>query len=284
MALASKLIVVLIDGLRKDTADCCCGYLAGLVETGAARYYTVCSELPCLSRPLYETLFTGCIPVIDGSVTNASSQKAHLPSVFDVVHQAGGITAIAGYGWMCELFAHTPYDPTRHKHLMPGNGSNVDAGWFYTRDDLPDEELFHEADWLINTHCPDFCVIHSMGVDEAGHISPLGGEDPAYSRAARNADRLLAERIPVWLAAGYQILVTADHGMGADRDHGGNVVSERHVPLWCMGDGFRAIFGAKDVLAQRGLARLMLEAMQLEAPESMRTWQVNLRTLDEKCS
>ncbi|MEI3354429.1 MAG: hypothetical protein V8R49_05515 [Duodenibacillus massiliensis] len=112
---------------------------------------------------------------------------------------AGGVTALAGYGWMCELFAHTPYCAAKHKHLAPGNGSAVDAGWFYTRDDLPDTELFAEGDWLIANYSPDFCVIHPMGVDEAGHVSDMGGADADYDRAARNVDWLLAERIPLGL-------------------------------------------------------------------------------------
>ena len=38
--------------------------------------------------------------------------------------------------------------------------------------------------------------------------------------------------------AGYQILVTADHGMNADRSHNGLLPEEREVPLIVLGDAF----------------------------------------------
>jgi len=55
----SKLIFILIDGLRKDTAFAHMGFMEHLLEAGMAARYTVQSELPSLSRPLYEVLMTG---------------------------------------------------------------------------------------------------------------------------------------------------------------------------------------------------------------------------------
>ena len=100
MAFSSKLIVVLVDGLKESTARKCCGFLMGLVEEKRGTLFSVVSELPSLSRPLYETLFTGRVPVTGGFVTNSSQRKAGAASVFDLVKAAGGVTALAGYGWM----------------------------------------------------------------------------------------------------------------------------------------------------------------------------------------
>ena len=52
------------------------------------------------------------------------------------------------------------------------------------------------------------------------------------------ADVLLAEYIQTWLDAGYQILVTADHGMNNDRSHNGVLPEEREVPLIVLGSAF----------------------------------------------
>jgi len=49
---------------------------------------------------------------------------------------------------------------------------------------------------------------------------------------------LLAEYIQPWLDAGYQILVTADHGMNNDRSHNGLLPEEREVPLLVLGSAF----------------------------------------------
>ena len=52
--------------------------------------------------------------------------------------------------------------------------------------------------------------------------------------AARTRDELrllLADLLPQWLAEGYQVVITSDHGMNADLSHGGTLAEERAVPL-----------------------------------------------------
>lgn len=68
-----------------------------------------------------------------------------------------------------------------------------------------------------------------MGLDLAGHRH--GGESTGYSFAARKLDMVLAQALPSWHAAGYDLLLTSDHGMHADHWHGGPLPVERDVPL-----------------------------------------------------
>lgn len=53
-----KLIVVALDGLRYDAARRYLGYMEHMAEQGLAACHKVRSELPSLSRPLYEVSFT----------------------------------------------------------------------------------------------------------------------------------------------------------------------------------------------------------------------------------
>src|SRR4030067_1950015 len=64
-----KVVMVVSDALRDDTARRQMGYLEHLVEVSRATRYTVVAELPTMSRPLYETLHTG-VPVGGHGVTN----------------------------------------------------------------------------------------------------------------------------------------------------------------------------------------------------------------------
>jgi predicted AlkP superfamily pyrophosphatase or phosphodiesterase len=75
-----------------------------------------------------------------------------------------------------------------------------------------------------------------MNIDDAGH--KFGLDSAQYRNSARKADLLLAEYLQRWLDAGYQILVTADHGMNNDRSHNGLLPEEREVPLFVLGDAF----------------------------------------------
>ncbi len=75
-----------------------------------------------------------------------------------------------------------------------------------------------------------------MNIDDAGHKHGL--DSPQYRNSARHADLLLAEYLQRWLDAGYQVLVTADHGMNNDRSHNGLLPEEREVPLFVAGNAF----------------------------------------------
>ena len=57
-----KLILVLIDGMG-DHVSHKMGYLKALESANMGKKFTLLSELPSLSRPLYETILTGKTPI-----------------------------------------------------------------------------------------------------------------------------------------------------------------------------------------------------------------------------
>ena len=119
-----------------------------------------------------------------------------------------------------------------------------------------------DAEALRLRHTPDLLLVHSMGVDFAGHTA--GADAAAYREAARAADGLLARYLPNWLDAGYAALITSDHGMDADRVHYDSTEQTRRVPLWLMGRAWRNLpLPAR----QTQVAGLMLAALGLAAVE-----------------
>ena len=56
--------------------------------------------------------------------------------------------------------------------------------------------------------------------------------------SVRIADSILALAVPQWIAAGYTILITADHGMTVSGQHGGTTPEEREVALYGIGRPF----------------------------------------------
>lgn len=228
---ASRLVVVLADGLRDDTARQGMGYLHALEAAGRARWATLRCEMPSLSRPLYATVVTGRAPVDHGIVSNEQHGQRVDATLFDDVAAAGGASVVAGYHWFRELLAGEVFDPARHRHAaVPARGV-VGASWYF-EDEYPDSHLLADAEALRQAHDPSLVFIHPMGPDHAGHTH--GGESPAYLFAARRLDMQLARLIPAWHAAGWSVALTSDHGMNADRMHGGADVSERLVPFVWM--------------------------------------------------
>lgn len=145
------------------------------------------------------------------------------------------MTAAAAYYWISELYNRSPFQAAFDRHT---NDSSlpIQFGHFYYDDAYPDSHLFDDADHLRKIYRPDFLLVHSMNIDDAGHR--FGLNSMQYRNAARRADMLLSNYINLWLDDGYQIIVTSDHGMNNDLSHGGNLIEEREVPFYTIGDRF----------------------------------------------
>jgi predicted AlkP superfamily pyrophosphatase or phosphodiesterase len=230
-----KTILVLLDGLNYRVAHDAMGYLQAECAAGRGRLYQLECELPSLSRPLYECILTGVTPVASGVVHNQVSRLSHQQSVFHYARAAGLTTAAAAYHWFSELYNRTPFDAARDRHTDDAE-LPIQHGHFYYHDGYPDSHLFDDAESLRRRHQPDFLLIHPMNIDDAGHR--FGLSSPQYRNAARHSDGALSRYLPDWLAAGYQVMVTADHGMNDDRSHGGVLPEERRVPLFLFGAAF----------------------------------------------
>jgi predicted AlkP superfamily pyrophosphatase or phosphodiesterase len=237
-----KAILVLLDGLGHSVARHAMGHLHAYCAAGRAAYYRLECELPALSRPLYECILTGVPPIDSGIVHNDVARLSNQRSVFHYARAAGRSTAAAAYHWVSELYNRSPFDPARDRHTEAPE-LPIQHGHFYWADHYPDAHLFADAESLRLRHAPDLLLVHPMNIDDAGHKHGL--DTPQYRNAARMADVILAEYLQRWLDAGYQVLVTADHGMNTDRSHNGLLPEEREVPLFVLGDAFSLDTGAQ---------------------------------------
>ena len=229
--MTAPIIFIILDGLRYDTARECLGYAEALVAAKDAQVYRLHSQLPSLSRPLYETLMTGMPPVQHGVVGNGVVRRSTQPSVFAHARKKGLVTAAAAYHWFSELYNEAPFNPAHRLTERPD--ALIQHGLFYWSDEYPDDHLFADADALLTRAKPDFLLVHSMGIDDTGHKH--GGTSTAYRNAVRQASALLSLYLPQWREKGYTIIVNSDHGMGDDGNHGGPSDSETLVPLYAIG-------------------------------------------------
>lgn len=252
-----KVIVVLVDGLAAEVAHCM-GYLCGMVEAERGLHTTLSAALPSLSRPLYECILTGVPPVASGITHNGVTRLSQHDSIFHLARAAGKRTAAAAYHWVSELYNQSPWlaarDRFTHDEQLP-----IQHGCFYWDDAYPDSHLLMDGEWLRSQYDPDFLLIHPMGVDDAGH--QFGLDSRQYRNQARRMDSLLAELLPQWLAEGYQVVITSDHGMNNDLSHGGTLAEERTVPLWLFGDAFVERWPDGVAIAQTQLCALMADLL-----------------------
>ncbi|WP_227431124.1 alkaline phosphatase family protein [Psychrobacter sp. I-STPA6b] len=229
------VILVVLDGLNATVGLECMGFLQGLCEVGRGSAYTLSCELPSMSRPLYECILTGIRPIDSGIYHNQIVRLSTEQSIFHYATQAGKTTAAAAYHWVSELYNKAPFVAATDRHVANKN-LPIQYGHFYYADHYPDSHLFDDAEHLRLTYQPDFMLVHPMNIDDTGHKHGL--DSSQYRNAARMADMYLSNYLTAWLDAGYQVLVTADHGMNNDYSHGGVLAEERLVPLYVFGDAF----------------------------------------------
>ncbi|MGG4033885.1 alkaline phosphatase family protein [Paenibacillus cisolokensis] len=261
----SKVIMVVLDGLKYDVAVSSMGFMYHLIEKEKAALYKVKSEMPSLSRPLYEVLLTGTPAWMNGITSNQTVRLSRQKSIFHICREHGLRTAAAAYFWVSELYQRAPFDylMDREQH---DESKPIQHGKFYFDDTYPDSHLFADAEYLRRTYDPHFLYIHPMNIDDTGHKFTC--DSAQYRNRAMAADNMLSLLVPNWMTEGYEIIVTADHGMNRDGNHGGSGDDERDVPLFCIGNRFEP--GFHDVvIAQLGMAPLVCEMLGVPPSDVM---------------
>lgn len=262
-----KTIFVLLDACGYKIATENLGYLEHMADYGLAAKYKVRGELPSMSRPMYETLLTGVPSHIHGITCNEIVRRSNQKSVFSLCKEAGLITGAAAYFWMSELYNRAPFDKHRERiSLSPGEGL-IDYGIFYWEDSYPDSHLFMDGEFIRKTFHPDFMLYHPMSIDLAGHT--FGADSREYAWKVADMGVLISELLPGWIEAGYQIVVSADHGMNENGLHGGPTDLQREVPLYIFSPLVENGRFEDHSIGQRNIAPLLCRMLGIAASEAM---------------
>ena len=223
-----KVLLILVDGLRPEAISLCGHpYLEKMAAAGTsclqARTVT-----PCVTLPSHTSLFMSVPPERHGVLTNNWTPMARpIPSLTDVVHQAGKTTAMF-YNWE-EL-----RDLSR-----PGS---LDFSYFKKMSEVHKQTLADEREMTerviahLSAQAPDFTFLYYGWPDEAGHH--FGWLGKKYLQSVAQVSEMV-EQIAAGLDARYQVILCADHG-GHGRNHGENVAEDMRIPLLCQGSAFPA--------------------------------------------
>jgi predicted AlkP superfamily pyrophosphatase or phosphodiesterase len=261
-----KVIMVVSDALRADTAARQMGYMEHLVETQQATRYTMRAELPTMSRPLYETLHTG-VPVSVHGVTNYRIvRRSKMPNVFELAVKYGRTTGAAAYYWFSELYVAVPYDYADSREIDDPTAA-IQHGRFYTEDATPDREVFAAGAAIVSRFHPDYVLIHPMGMDFLGES--YGADSKEYRNNAIFQDMVLADLIPKWQAAGYNVILTADHGINNDHQHGGTTDDVRLVPFYFLPLDGKGKGALSECPSQLSVAPTLCHLLDLPVPDTM---------------
>lgn len=261
--------MVVVDGLQYQAAVSQMGYLNHLVEIGKAARCLVKSELPSMSRPLYEVLLTGTPSSVNKITSNQTVRLSTQKSLFQLVKEHGLKNAAAAYYWVSELYNRAPFHYVEDR-IQADEEKTIQYGTFYFEDAYPDSHLLLDGEWLRRTYNPDFLYIHPMGIDHAGHL--FGSDSKQYRGKAIEIDTILANLLPAWMEEGYQVVITSDHGMNRDGQHGGTGDDERHVPLYGIGSAFAPGIYEQEV-PQLAVAPMICRLLGITPSEAMVSYE-----------
>ncbi len=265
--MSNKTILILLDGCGFDTATENLGFLEHLVLAGQAGKFKVLGELPSLSRPMYETLMTGVAVYQHGITNNLIIRNSNQISLFDLCGRNHLTTAASAYYWISELYVRAPFSHMTDR-IQLGCEGRIQHGIYYYEDHYPDSHVYNDAEFLRQQYEPDFMLVHPMNIDDAGH--KFGGHSSEYHQMVAYDNTLLSTVLPIWLSQGYQIVVTADHGMNEHHLHGGNSKMQRMVPLYIISDKVIKGDHTQPEISELFIAPILCRLLEISPSDSMK--------------
>ncbi|WP_157015663.1 alkaline phosphatase family protein [Mesorhizobium xinjiangense] len=273
MPLSAKLLLIVLDGVPWRNWRRLMGNLEGWVQSGEARVWKMRSVLPSMSACCYASIHTGVPPQVHRILSNEQRFRVAQPDIFSEVTRAGGTTGAVTHSYWSEFFNRHPFDMVRDIEYDEPGGP-ITHGRFHTMTGYghanqmtpSDVDLFATLTRLALRDAIDYGILHTCTLDSMGHR--FGHDCIEMDHAVAVMDTMLAAFLPQWREAGYEVIVTADHGQTERGHHGGREDAQQDFALYYFGP---AKGPDQDVLLdQLQLAPTILTRLGVAVPETMK--------------
>lgn len=225
--LSDKVIVIVIDGMRKERFyEANTPFLDQVKENGT-EYLNMETVYPARTVVCFSSMFTGTYPFEHGIKSNMVYKLGvHTETIFDSLRKVGKRGRLLGIA-----------------HLVDAMGSDVETVTAVMHKDKADTNMLARARKIIDEQDPDLFVVQMIGTDQVGHSRGVLYDD--YIEKIEEADALIKEFVQ-WLEAegkmeNTTLIICADHGQ-ADGigGHGHLDEGERFVPFFMHGPHIRS--------------------------------------------
>lgn len=269
-----KLLLILLDGVPYANWRRLFGNLEGWVASGEARVWRMRSVVPSTSASCYASIHTGVPPQVHKSWGNEAVFRLPLPDIFSEVRKGGGRTGAVAHSFWSEFFNRAPFDPVRDIEYDEPDSDSITHGRFHTMAGYnrinqmtpADADLFATLTRLTDRFGIQYGMLHTCTLDSMGHR--FGHDATEMDQACYLIDYQLAPWIDRWRRAGYEVIVTADHGQSMRGHHGGTGEDQQDFALYYFG----AARGPdpSTLLDQLALAPTILTRLGLPVPPTMK--------------
>ncbi|MDX2484727.1 MAG: alkaline phosphatase family protein [Pseudodonghicola sp.] len=271
----NKLLLIILDGVPWRNWRRLFGNLEGWVANGDAQVWKIRAVLPSISASCYASIHTGVVPAEHGCTGNGNVFRLSHPDVFSQVRQGGGVTGAVAHSFWSEFFNRAPFDLVRDIEYDEADSETINHGRFHTMTGYglinqmtpSDVDLFATLTNLCQRFGLDYGMLHTCTLDSMGHRFFHDCQEMDHACAVM--DEMLAPFISKWRAAGYEIIVTADHGQDARGHHGGCDPLQQEAALYYFGPAKGPAEGV--VLDQLQLAPTILKRLGAPIPDTMKS-------------
>jgi len=269
----NKLLLIILDGVPYDNWRRLFGNLEGWVQAGEAQVWRMRSVLPSISATCYASIHTGISPQVHHVYGNEFVRRLDVPDVFSEVTGAGGLTGAVAHSFWSEFFNRHPFDFVNDIEYDEPGESPISHGRFHTMTGYghnnqmtpSDVDLFATLTMLCEKKGIDYGMLHTCTLDSMGHR--FGHDNTPMDNACEAVDVMLQPFLKRWRDAGYEVIVTADHGQSIRGHHGGTGSDQQDFALYYFGP---AKGPAPDTLLdQLQLAPTILKRMGVPIPATM---------------
>ena len=270
----TKLLLIILDGVPYRNFRRLFGNLEGWVASGEARVWKHRAVLPSISASCYASIHTGVAPQEHGCTGNGNVFRLTHKDVFSQVREGGGVTGAVAHSFWSEFFNRHPFDYVRDIEYDEPESSTINHGRFHTMTGYghanqmtpSDVDLFATLTNLCLRFGLNYGMLHTCTLDSMGHRFFHDCQEMDHACAVM--DEMLAPFIPKWRAAGYEVIVTADHGQDDRGHHGGRGEMQQDTALYYFGpaEGPRP----DTVIDQRQLAPTILQRLGSPVADTMK--------------
>ncbi len=237
----NKLLLIILDGVPYRNWRRLFGNLEGWVDAGDARVWKIRAVLPSISASCYASIHTGVAPAVHGCTGNGNVFRLKEKDVFAQARAGGGVTGAVAHSFWSEFFNRHPFDYVRDIEYDEPESDTINHGRFHTMSGYglinqmtpSDVDLFATLTNLCMRFGLNYGMLHTCTLDSMGHRFFHDCQEMDHACAVM--DEMLAPFIHKWMEAGYEIIVTADHGQDERGHHGGRGALQQEAALYYFG-------------------------------------------------
>ena len=270
----NKLLLIILDGVPYRNFRRLFGNLEGWVVSGDAQIWKSRAALPSISASCYASIHTGVAPAVHGCTGNGNVFRLKEKDVFAQVRAAGGVTGAVAHSFWSEFFNRHPFDYVRDIEYDEPESETINHGRFHTMTGYglvnqmtpSDVDLFATLTNMCLRFGLNYGMLHTCTLDCMGHR--FFHDCQEMDHACAIMDEMLAPFISKWMDAGYEIIVTADHGQDERGHHGGRHPLQQETALYYFGP---AKGPSEDtVIDQLQLAPTILQRLNAPVADTMK--------------